>query len=215
MDEKKLILTETPLLNRFEKQKMSINDVLSGSQKALQENLDDWARRMSTLTGVNNEYTQKDLFIGYNKDETLQSLIIDATKNNPEAEDEEVLETCKERLVAIATSDGILRAEQSTLEREEVDRWKEVYFRRQRHDSLYDYFDDLLDNQEQLLAEPNGHLVIVNTFSNINTDVKSCLQERLRCQVDNLSTFKTEAQLSSRVSQCILILFSSIKKMRY
>jgi hypothetical protein len=211
MDEKKLAYADPPLLNRFEKQKMSINDVLSNRQKGLVENLGDWARRISTLmvtTSRNHEFTQKDLFIGFNKDETLQSLIIDVTKNNPEAEDDEILETCKDRLVAIATSDGILRAEQSTLEREEVDRWKEVYLRRQRHDSLYDYFDDLLDNQENSSAEPNGHLVIVNTFSNINTDVQSCLQGRLRCQVDKLSTFKTEAQLSNRVSRRILIIFN-------
>src|SRR2546429_4824584 len=162
---------------------MSINDVLSDRQKVLVVNLGDWARRMSTLMGVNqispsrnNEYTQKDLFIGFNKDETLQSLIIDVTKNNPEAEDEEILETCKERLVAIAYSDGMLRAEQSTLERDEVGRWKEVYFRQQHHDSLYDYFEDLLFVDQEKSLEPKGHLVIINTFSNINTDVKSCLR---------------------------------------
>ena len=216
MDEKKLVLTDPPLLNRFEKQKMSINDVLNDRQKALLENLDDWARRMSTLIEVNqilpscnNKYTQMDLFIGFNKDETLQSLIIDVTKNNSETEDEEILEICKERLVAIASSDGILRAEQSTLERDEVDRWKEVYFRQQHHDSLYDYFEDLLLNDQEKYLEPKGHLVIINTFSNINTDIKSCLQEHqvhLKCQVDKLSTFKTEAQLSNRVCQYILFL---------
>src|SRR5688572_12032655 len=116
MDEKKLASADPPLLNRFEKQKMSINDVLSNRQKALLENLDDWARRMSTLMedqtspSRSNEFTQKDLFIGFNKDETLQSLIIDVTKNNPEAEDGEILGKCKECLVAIASSDGILRA---------------------------------------------------------------------------------------------------------
>ena len=97
MDEKKLASADPPLLNRFEKQKMSINDVLNGRQKVLVENLGDWARRMSTLMGVNqispsrnNEFTQKDLFIGFNKDETVQSLVIDVTKNNPE----EILEKC-------------------------------------------------------------------------------------------------------------------------
>ena len=203
MDEKKLVSADPPLLNRFEKQKMSINDVLNEKQKGLVVNLGEWARQMATLTGVNsssnNEFTQKDLFIGFNKDETLQSLIIDVIKNNPESEDEAILDKCKERLVAIASSDGVLRAEQSTLERDEVDRWKEVYFRQQHHDSLYDYFENLLLDQEK----SSGHLVIVNTFSNINTDIKSCLQNHLRCQVDKLSTFKSEAQLSNRVSQYI------------
>src|ERR1051325_1786240 len=124
MDEKRLVVADPPLLNRFEKQTMSINDVLSDRQKRLVENLSDWARRISTLvnrTSRNNAFTQKDLFIGFNKDETLQSLIFDVTKNNPEVEDREILETCKKRLVAVATSDGILRAEKSKLERKEVD----------------------------------------------------------------------------------------------
>jgi len=206
MDEKKLVLADPPLLNRFEKQKMSINDVLNDKQKILVENLGDWTRRISTLVGMsssrNNEFTRKDLFIGFNEEETLQSLVIDITKNHPDTEDDEILEKCKECLIAIASSDGILRADQSTLERDEVNQWKEVYFRKQHHDSLHDYFDDLLPvNQEKPSIDPEGHLVIINTFSNINTDVKSCLQGHLRCQVDKLSTFKTEAQFSNRVRQ--------------
>ncbi|PKC05361.1 hypothetical protein RhiirA5_485721 [Rhizophagus irregularis] len=200
MDENKLALADPPLLNRFEKQKMSINDTLNNKQKLLVENLGDWARKMSTPIVVNpitlrNKFTQKNLFIGFDKDETLQSLIIDITKNNPEADNDEILEKCKECLIATASSDGVVRAEQSALERDEVDRWKQVYFRKQHHNSLYDYFA----NQEDALSDPNGHLVIINTFSNINTDVKSCLQELASCQVDKLSIFKTEAQLSNRV----------------
>jgi len=203
MDEKNLAKADPPLLNRFEKQKMSINDILDDRQKIIVENLGEWARRMSTLVGANqitqlrNKFTQKDLFIGFDKDETLQSLVIDITKDNPEADDDEILEKCKEILIAIASSDGVVRAERSSLERDEVERWKQVYFHQQNHDSLYDYFADLFSQ----LANPKGHLVIVNTFSNINTDVKSCLQELVKCQVDKLSTFKTEAQLSNRVSQ--------------
>lgn len=41
--------------------------------------------------------------------------------------------------------------------------------------------------------------MIINTFSNINTDVKSCLDLLVTCQVDKLSTFKTEAQLQDRI----------------
>src|SRR3954468_21386657 len=111
MDEKKVHFADPPLLDRFEKQKMSINDVVDTRQKSLVVKLGDWTRRMSTLTGVNqlsksqnNEFTQKDLFIGFNEDETLQSLVIDSTKNDPEAKDEEILIKCKERLIAIATS---------------------------------------------------------------------------------------------------------------
>ncbi|POG65439.1 hypothetical protein GLOIN_2v424565 [Rhizophagus irregularis DAOM 181602=DAOM 197198] len=203
MDENKLALADPPLLNRFEKQKMSINDILDNNQELFYENLNDWARKFSTLVDNNqatqsrNKFAQKDLFIGFDKNETLQSLIIDITKNNPEADEEEILEKCKECLIATATSDGVVRAELSALERDEFEKWKHVYFNQQYHDSLYDYFTDYFDNQETS-SDPNGHLLIINTFSNINTDVKSCLQ-KVNCQVDKLSIFKTEAQLSNRV----------------
>jgi hypothetical protein len=202
MDEKNLAKADPPLLNRFEKQIMSINDILNDRQKILVDNLSEWAKQMSTLVENNqmiqsrNKFTQKDLFIGFDKDETLQSLVIDVTKNNPEAGNDEILEKCKECLIAIASSDGVVRAEKSVLKRDEVDRWKHVYFNQQYHDSIYGYFA----NQE-LLVNLDGHLVIVNTFSNIDTDVKSCLQGFVSCQVYNLSIFKTEGQLSNMVSQ--------------
>src|SRR4051794_32600626 len=112
MDEKKLNKADPPLLNRFEKQKMSINDALNNRQRLLVENLSDWARKISTLVGVTQlrtRFTQKDLFIGFDKDETLHSLIIDITKNNSEMEENEILEKCKECLIATASSDGIVR----------------------------------------------------------------------------------------------------------
>ncbi|PKC70591.1 hypothetical protein RhiirA1_439366 [Rhizophagus irregularis] len=203
MDEKNLASADPPLLNRFEKQKMSISDILDDRQKDIVQHLDGWVKQMTTIVGVNqltqrNKFTQKDLFIGFDKDETLQSLVIDVTKNNSEAADEEILEKCKECLIAVATSDGVIRAERSALDHDEINRWKHTYFHQQHHDSIYDYFVALF-NREKSLAEPRVNLVIVNTFSNINTDVNSCLQELLKCQIDKLSTFKTEAQLSNRV----------------
>ncbi|GBC06772.1 hypothetical protein RclHR1_07030002 [Rhizophagus clarus] len=202
IDENKLVAADPSLLNRFEKQKISIVDILNEKQKNLMQRLDEWAKQMSTLIEVNqvtllrNKFTQMDLFIGFDKDETLQSLVFDITMNNPEVDDDEILERCKECLIAITTSDGIIRAERSNLERDEINRWKYVYFHQQHHDSLYDYISALF-NQEKSLKEPNGNLIIVNTFSNININVKSCLQGFIKCQVYRLSTFRTEAQFSN------------------
>ncbi|GBB98974.1 hypothetical protein RclHR1_03380016 [Rhizophagus clarus] len=122
MNEKKLASVESSFLSRFEKQKMSINDILNDRQKSLVENLEDWAKRMSTYIVANpvikllNKFTLKDLFVGFNKDGTLQSLVINTTKINPEAENNEILEKCKVCLIATATFGGILRVEQSALE---------------------------------------------------------------------------------------------------
>ncbi|PKY27156.1 hypothetical protein RhiirB3_477801 [Rhizophagus irregularis] len=204
MDESNLASANPSLLNRFEKQKLPINGILNDRQNLLVKYLDSWTKQMLTLIGANsvtqlyNGFTQKDLFIGFDVDETLQSLVFDITRNNPEANDNEILEKCKESLIAIASPDGIIRAKSSILEQDEVDRWKYVYFNQQHHNSLANYFD-VLFYQEKLCADPKEQLVIINTFSKITIDIKSCLQDYLRCQVYNLSTIKTEFQLTSIV----------------
>jgi hypothetical protein len=203
MDENNLTSADSSLLNRFEKQKLSLNDILDDRQKLLVKHLDNWTKQISTLIKANsmnylyNKFDLKDLFIGFDKDETLQSLVFDITKNNPEANDNEILEECKESLIAIATSDGIIRTELSILEQDEVYRWKHVYFNKQYHNGLFGYFEALY--QEISLADPKGQLVIINTFSKINVDFKSCLQDLLRYQVYNLSIIKTEVQISNIV----------------
>ncbi|PKC01706.1 hypothetical protein RhiirA5_426279, partial [Rhizophagus irregularis] len=75
MDESKLEKADPPLLNRFEKQRMTMNDALMPQEQDLVETLKDWAESISTvkLRG----FKQEDLFIGFDKNETLQSLVID------------------------------------------------------------------------------------------------------------------------------------------
>src|SRR5262249_55663791 len=85
----------------------------------------NWVKRMSILVKVNsiaNRFTLKNLFDGFDEDETLQIFVIDIITNNLEAKDDEILEKCKESLITIASPDGIIRAELSILEQDEVDR---------------------------------------------------------------------------------------------
>ncbi|CAG8510048.1 23700_t:CDS:10 [Cetraspora pellucida] len=200
LDEKNLPKADPPLLNRFEKQKMTINDILSSEELSLVQQLSTWAQHMATTITLNGfvpthkKFTQKDLFIGFDQDETLQSLVIDVRKNNPQLQLDETLARCKEALIAIASSDGIIRAEKSALDRDEVDYWKNFYFQL-HHNDIADYFKHLFDQN----LEADGHQVIINTFSNINADVKECLKDITTCTVLKLSTFKTEAQFQNRV----------------
>ncbi|CAJ0901056.1 6354_t:CDS:10 [Entrophospora sp. SA101] len=185
MDEDKIKDADPPLLNRFEKQKMSINDIII------------------KIFDVN------DLFIGYDPNETLQSLVIDVTKINPSYNEEQIIDICKRRLIAIASSDGIVRSEKSNADIDEKNYLKKVFFKQQCNDHLLSYFKSLLDTEKNLIqgvveeptknVNPDGTLVIINTFSNINTDIKSYLQGFIKCQIEKLSTFKTEAELQKRI----------------
>ncbi|CAG8596276.1 6964_t:CDS:10, partial [Paraglomus occultum] len=200
-DEKLVYDADPPLLNRFEKQRLTINDTLTKEQCRLYRQLETWVKSISTIMrmeGINTTggFTEADLFIGYDKDETLQSLVIDECKKSLSRDNEDILERCKERLIKIASSDGLVRATHSVLaiESDEVINWTS-YFDRGEHDHIAAYFGPLIANS--LYNE--GYQLIIHTFSNINTDVKGCLEGILKCQVDKLSTFKAEAQLQSRV----------------
>ncbi|CAI2174630.1 14904_t:CDS:2, partial [Funneliformis geosporum] len=52
LDEKKLKNADPPLLNRFEKQRMSINDILNKGEKELFNQLQEWTWQMSTIAGT-------------------------------------------------------------------------------------------------------------------------------------------------------------------
>ncbi|CAG8540805.1 10279_t:CDS:10, partial [Racocetra persica] len=183
MDEDKLEHTDPPLLNRFEKQRLTINDILSERQKELCEVLLKWVHQISKLQSAKaNEFNEKDIFIGFDKEETVQSL-------------------CKERLIAIASLDGMVRARQSILNMrnpQEIIELNNSYFKSGLHDDIESCLRLLLGDGKSR-ENKDGQLIIVNTFSNINTDVKSCLDALVTCQVDKLSTFKTEAQLQDRI----------------
>ncbi|GBC08609.1 hypothetical protein RclHR1_08250006 [Rhizophagus clarus] len=204
IDERKLEKADPPLLNRFEKQRMTMDDALMPQEQDLVEILKEWTELISTVK--TRGFKQEDLFIGFDKKETLQSLVIDVKKSFPEADEEEVLNKCKEKLINIASSDGMIRAEQSNLTLNEVRYWKNVYFNQQHHNNLIDHIQYRLKNfvhkenpiQEEAVND-EGLQIIINTFSNINTDVMTCLQGDISCQVDKLSTFKTESQFQNRI----------------
>ncbi|PKK80816.1 hypothetical protein RhiirC2_723487 [Rhizophagus irregularis] len=206
MDESKLEKADPPLLNRFEKQKMTMNDTLTQQEHELVDTLKEWTKLISTITDKKNMlnielkgFTEKDLFIGFDESETLQSLVIDVKKSFPEAEEDEILFKCKEKLVKIASSDGMIRAERSNLNLEEVKQWKNIYFNEQHHDNLTDHIQYCLSDNENYNEGFEGLQIIINTFSNINTDIKSRLQYITSCQIDKLSTFKTESQFQNRI----------------
>ncbi|CAI2182222.1 12497_t:CDS:2, partial [Funneliformis geosporum] len=75
LDEKKLENADSPLLNRFEKQSMTMNDILEKDDQELVIQLREWTWQMSNMAGTaGTNFTIEDLFIGFNEEETLQSL---------------------------------------------------------------------------------------------------------------------------------------------
>ncbi|CAG8460377.1 17990_t:CDS:10, partial [Racocetra fulgida] len=210
---KKVSLADPPLLNRFEKQNMSINDTLTDDMKVLVNELSIWVEQISSINAedgmLKSRFNEHDMFVGFDKEETLQSLVIYNSGNSESENKESILSKCKELLVGIATSDGIVRSKKSILAHTnsgEVQEWYNFYFH-QKHDDLNTYIQSLLENYDKTESSDNienvenkkqGFQIIVNTFSNINTDITSCLGN-IDCQIDKISTFKSEAQLQNRI----------------
>ncbi|CAG8697425.1 10085_t:CDS:2, partial [Racocetra fulgida] len=115
----KLPLADPPLLNRFEKQRLTLNETLSNHEKRLVERLKDWTREISTIVESEDDtkslFNETDMFIGFSSEETLQSLVIDQYGKNPDLDDDAIIHACKEALISIATSDGIVRTNKSYL----------------------------------------------------------------------------------------------------
>ncbi|KAF0538645.1 e3 ubiquitin-protein ligase [Gigaspora margarita] len=195
LDEKKVDYSDPPLLNRFEKHKLTINDTIDDSMKGLLNKLVEWSNQISNIEVETAKFNENDIFIGFDKEETLQSLVI-YNGNDPELNDEQkILHKCKELLIGMAMPDGIVRSKKSMLSNDEVDYWYKFYFEQQYHEDFPGYIRSLLNDYKKA----QGFNSIVYTFSNINTDIESCLNNILKCQVDKLSTFKSEAQFQSRI----------------
>ncbi|CAG8853237.1 45539_t:CDS:2, partial [Gigaspora margarita] len=116
---KEVSLADPPLLNRFEKQNMTINDTLTDDMKELVNELSTWVEQISSLYvkggAPKSGFNEHDMFVGFDKEETLQSLVIYNSSCSDSENKEDVLSRCKELLIGIATSDGIVRSRKSLL----------------------------------------------------------------------------------------------------
>ncbi|CAG8532603.1 7300_t:CDS:10, partial [Acaulospora morrowiae] len=203
LDEAKLPLADPPLLNRFEKQKLTLEETLTERQAMIFNRLKEWTSQISSIYESGDEdakshFKEKDMFIGFTSEETLQSLIIDRCGKNADSDDDTIVLLCKESLISIATSDGIVRADKSLLkaiDASEVQKWQDVYFQNQQHGGIQEFYR--AQPKDNLIS----HLTIINTFSNINTDIKLLLKGIMSCQVDKLSTFKSEAELQNQIKR--------------
>ncbi|KAF0475496.1 e3 ubiquitin-protein ligase [Gigaspora margarita] len=113
---------------------MTINDIINSRMKGLLNQLVKWAVQISELLNMEGEFNKNDIFIGFDKEETLQSLVI-YNGNDPELKDKtNILHKCKEQLIDIALPDGIVHSKKSMLKNEEIDYWYNFYFQQDYED---------------------------------------------------------------------------------
>ncbi|CAG8791364.1 15245_t:CDS:10, partial [Gigaspora margarita] len=225
--EKQLATADPALRNRFEKQRMIIDDFLTDNHQKIVKILSTWTQQMVSLKETNKtnalrtSFTRKDLFIGFDENETLQSLVIDVMTKFPKDNEETIIKRCKATLIDIAFSDGIIRASRSNVV-PEINQWCNVYFRHltdehiplQNHDCLGSFFAQLQNRIKRFWEESDDQMLIIqcdvttrdqNHMSSLNFTCgwKQVTIEVLMPQEKNLSTILNDIMKCPLLIECL------------
>ncbi|XP_028396214.1 uncharacterized protein LOC114520187 [Dendronephthya gigantea] len=204
VDQHKVNYSDPPFLNRFEKQLLRFSDVLTEDQKGVINELNRWVGGISTVEGLQSHFHVSDVFIGFHED-TLPSLVLSHSHDADSSTD--VLKKCKDDLMWVASPDGVLRMQKCNFLKEdssEVQDLSDEYFRKPLHHGFPAFFEHVVANHQEssfFASDEIGSKTIVMTFANIHTDIRQCLGNGVRCQVERLSAYKSEKQLAERISQ--------------
>ena len=205
VDQHKVDFSDPPFLNRFEKQLLRFSDVLTPDQQKVITELRRWVLQMSMVEGLESHFSESDMFIGFHED-TLPSLVLSHGVDTGCSVDD-ILKKCKDDLMWIASPDGVLRTRKCNFLKEdsrEVQLLGDEYFEKPLHQGFAAFMEHVVNNHQKSSFFANdevGSKTVVMTFSNIHTDIRHCLGNGFRCQVERLSAYKSEKQLAEKIDQ--------------
>ena len=204
-DQKKVDFSDPPFLNRFEKQLLRFSDVMTEDHQNIVAELRHWVKGMSAVKGLESQFSESDMFIGFYED-TLPSLVLSCSYSKDRSQ-EEVLKRCKDELMWIASPDGVLRAQKCNLLREasqEVQELSDEYFQKPLHHGFAAFMAHVTIVHQKssfFCSDEVGSKTVVMTFSNIHTNIRQCLDNNFKCQVERLSAYKSEKQLAEKIEE--------------
>jgi hypothetical protein len=106
----------------------------------------------------------------------------------------------------IASPDAVLRTQKCTHLKEdshEVLRLSDEYFEKPLHQGFAAFMTHVVNNHQEssfFAGDEIGSKTVIMTFSNIHTDIRQCLGSRPRCQVEQLSAYKSEEELTEKIN---------------
>ncbi|KAH3743879.1 E3 ubiquitin-protein ligase RNF213 [Pelomyxa schiedti] len=184
-EEQTLPFSDPPFLNRFEKQVLTYEEVLTEVQKRHLQELITWSKEISKLP-QHPEFSVEDLFLGWNRD-VLCSLILSI-----HGEDQAILDTLKSSLTQLATASGVMRTVKSQ-GASHFSSLKDLYFKKQSHINLKSALEWHIQNS------PKGCKLEVLTFSPINCDIALELNGLMTFHLETLGIFKSERELRQKI----------------
>ena len=204
VEEGEVPYSDPPFLNRFEKQMLRYSDVLNADQERVISKLNSWVTSVSCIQDYTGVFDERSLFVGYHE-ETLPSLVLWHSKSDPKVDEDVLIARCKENLLQIATTDGVMRLKRSDLGRqnpEEAENIASAYFDLPLHSGLNFLLHTLIEEPENMplrpAVDPKGLQLLVLTHSNFYTNLSDLVPE-FSSQIEKLGAFKSERQLTRKV----------------
>ncbi|XP_028396105.1 uncharacterized protein LOC114520095 [Dendronephthya gigantea] len=204
IDVDKVAFSDPPFLNRFEKQLLRYSDVLTEEQRSVTSKVSRWVDGMSTVKGLEAHFDETDMFIGFHKD-TIPSLVLSHSHDTDSSTD--ILKKCKDDLMWVASPDGVLRMQKcnfSTEDPNEVQELRHEYFKKPLHHGFKAFIEHVMSNDQKssfFAGDEIGSKTVVMTFANIHTDISQCLDNSGKCQVERLSAYRSEKQLTDKINE--------------
>eukprot|EP00794_Sanderia_malayensis_P006458 gene6457-7190_t len=192
-----------PLINRLEKHFLVMSTMMNARQLNLADRLNTWALDFSSVTHRRKKYSIGDAFIGFN-DDTAAAVILETFHVLGDgADDAQILNRSKERLLESATPEAVTRLTQTSLSSVAGEIWN-TYFEKQHHLCLDDFLQHALKSAESSC----GISAQVTTFSRLlSPHDQSQLAESLSgiCTINciSLSQFQTEQQFCEEIRQYV------------
>ncbi|XP_028413383.1 uncharacterized protein LOC114536257 [Dendronephthya gigantea] len=202
VDHDKVDFSDPPFLNRFEKQLLRFSDVLNEDQQEIIEELESWVEQMSCVEDLDEQFKKSDMFMGFHED-TLPSLVLLHSKDTDDCG--VILKKCKDDLMWIATTDGVLRAQKCEFMQENPQELKmlvEDYFEKPIHHGLSSFIECVVRDQQLTYTRESefGSKTVVMTYATVHSDISKYLDPTIATyQLERLGSYKSEKQLEDRI----------------
>jgi len=185
---------DPPFTSRFEKQPASFACMLSINQRMTGRAVQLWVDSVTTMaTTRRGGFDVRDTFTGFSTN-ALESLLA-VIPEGPEA-----ATICQQRLLMIASGDGIVRILASALaveDRPSAERWCQAYFDDGGHANVAAY---LRLHASASISDGGVFKAVVSTFTSLHLfHAETHLPADLSCSRQRLGSFDTETALADTV----------------
>ncbi|XP_078588710.1 uncharacterized protein LOC144869352 [Branchiostoma floridae x Branchiostoma japonicum] len=227
IDQQKVNYSDPPFLNRFEKQLLRFSDVINPRQMSAIKKLQCWVDGISTISG--QQFAKEDLFIGFHDDTLPSLVLWHSNHGQDLNQKELLKHCKSDLMWIASPDGMLRASKSKLAETSlpDIVNLQGEYFDQPTHRGLQKFLEHMLLSEgpvptagQDTATESGEHpdvysmespllKLVVHTFSNVHTDIAACLQDFIKTstgmavseglQVEKLSAFKSEKQLSSRI----------------